>query len=169
MCFTADCFIPPPCGIISLIPEKSYGRNRPDQSLVSCHKHTRSPPALSRFGQSACMFMITLSTDFCNPISQDFYDDLLSSIQFHRLSCSCGLSGCLKIHGYYTRGDQVWSPSPYPAHLPGQMLHLRTDTCPAPFLSYPLFTGLTAGSGWDHHRYGKRTDSLGHHGTDPFH
>lgn len=50
------------------------------------------------------MFMITLSDDFCNPISQDLYDQLLANIQFHQLSCSCGLSGGLKIHGYYTRG-----------------------------------------------------------------
>lgn len=49
------------------------------------------------------MFMITLFVDFYNPISQDFYDSLIASLQFHRLSCSCGHSGCLTIHGYYTR------------------------------------------------------------------
>lgn len=47
--------------------------------------------------------MITLPTDFCNPLSQDIYDKLLSGLQFHQLSCTCGLSGCLKIHGYYLR------------------------------------------------------------------
>lgn len=104
MYFTADCFIPLPCGIIPLIPENSDGRNRPDQSLVSCHKHTYSLPALSRIGSTAYMLMITLSTDFCNPISQDSYDNLIAGIQFHQLPCTCGHSGCLKIHGYYTRG-----------------------------------------------------------------
>lgn len=48
--------------------------------------------------------MITLSADFCNPVSQVFYDNLLASIQFHRLSCTCGHSACLKIHGNYNRG-----------------------------------------------------------------
>ena len=47
--------------------------------------------------------MITLPTDFCNPISQDIYDELLSTLQFHQLSCTCGLSGSLKVHGYYLR------------------------------------------------------------------
>jgi Domain of unknown function (DUF6431) len=48
--------------------------------------------------------MITLSADFCNPISQVLYDNLLANIQFHSLSCSCGHSACLNIHGSYTRG-----------------------------------------------------------------
>lgn len=52
---------------------------------------------------TACMLMITLSTDFCNPISQRFYDNLISGLQFHQLSCPCGHSGCLNIHGYYSR------------------------------------------------------------------
>jgi len=47
--------------------------------------------------------MITIFTDFCNPISQDFYDNTIASLQFHQLSCSCGHSGCLTIHGYYDR------------------------------------------------------------------
>jgi Domain of unknown function (DUF6431) len=56
------------------------------------------------FGLTVRMLMITLSADFCNPVSQDFYNNLLASIQFHRLSCTCGHSSCLKIHGNYTRG-----------------------------------------------------------------
>lgn len=47
--------------------------------------------------------MITLSVDICNPISQKFYDDIISSLQFHQLTCTCGCSGCLTGHGYYTR------------------------------------------------------------------
>lgn len=52
---------------------------------------------------TAYLLMITLPTDFCNPLSQDIYDKLLSHIQFHQLSCTCGISGCLRIHGYYLR------------------------------------------------------------------
>lgn len=47
--------------------------------------------------------MITVFADFCNPISQDFYDKTISSLQFHQLTCSCGHSACLTIHGYYFR------------------------------------------------------------------
>lgn len=47
--------------------------------------------------------MITVSTEFFNPISQDFYDKTISNLPFHQLTCSCGHSGCLTIHGYYYR------------------------------------------------------------------
>lgn len=49
------------------------------------------------------MLMITVFVDNYNPISQDFYDSVLNSIQFHRLTCPCGHSACLTIHGYYSR------------------------------------------------------------------
>ena len=32
-----------------------------------------------------------------------FYNNLISALQFHRLTCPCGHSGCLSIHGYYYR------------------------------------------------------------------
>lgn len=47
--------------------------------------------------------MITLTIDFDNPISQDSYDKTINSLQFHQLTCSCGHSACLTIHGYYDR------------------------------------------------------------------
>lgn len=84
-------------------------RNLPDQSLASCHINTYVWAAM----QTLCvgkhsytqthMLMITLSVDFCNPISQKIYDDVINSLQFHRLTCTCGRSGCLTIHGYYHR------------------------------------------------------------------
>lgn len=49
------------------------------------------------------MLMITVSTEFFTPITQDFYDKSISSLPFHQLTCSCGHSGCLTIHGYYYR------------------------------------------------------------------
>lgn len=39
-----------------------------------------------------------------NPLNQKDYDDILSSIQFHQLTCTCGHSACLSVHGYYLRG-----------------------------------------------------------------
>ena len=49
------------------------------------------------------ILMITISTDFCNPISRNFYDKTIATLQFHQLTCSCDHSGCLTIHGYYDR------------------------------------------------------------------
>ena len=47
--------------------------------------------------------MITFLVEENNPLSQNFYDFCINSIQFHQLTCSCGHSGCLSIHGYYQR------------------------------------------------------------------
>lgn len=47
--------------------------------------------------------MITVTVKECNTISQDFYDSVVNSLQFHQLSCTCGHSGCLTIHAYYSR------------------------------------------------------------------
>ena len=47
--------------------------------------------------------MITFLVEENNPLSQNFYDLCINSLQFHQLTCSCGRSGCLNIHGYYQR------------------------------------------------------------------
>lgn len=47
--------------------------------------------------------MITVITEECNEISQDFYDAAMNSIQPCQLECSCGCSGCLVGHGHYIR------------------------------------------------------------------
>ncbi len=47
--------------------------------------------------------MITIFVRDCNQFSQSFYDSVVNSIQFHQLTCSCGHSACLHIHGYYKR------------------------------------------------------------------
>lgn len=49
------------------------------------------------------MPMITIFEDFCNPISQDSYDKTINALPFHQLTCTCGHSACLTIHGYYDR------------------------------------------------------------------
>lgn len=51
--------------------------------------------------------MITIFTDNCNPISQNLYDSIINDLQFHQLTCGCGRSSCLSIHGYYNRGIKV--------------------------------------------------------------
>lgn len=62
---------------------------------------------LNAFIHPTLILMITVSVGFCNPISQNFYDDVINSLQFHQLTCSCGHSGCLTIHGYYDRSVKV--------------------------------------------------------------
>lgn len=47
--------------------------------------------------------MITIFVQNCNQISQSFYDSVLYHVGLHRLTCSCGHSSCMSIHGYYWR------------------------------------------------------------------
>ena len=47
--------------------------------------------------------MITVSAENFNVKSQKDYDSMLCSLQFHRLKCKCGHSGCMTVHGYYSR------------------------------------------------------------------
>lgn len=47
--------------------------------------------------------MITIAVPFDNPLNQKTYENIINTIQFHQLQCTCGHSGCLTIHGYYSR------------------------------------------------------------------
>jgi len=47
--------------------------------------------------------MITLLVEENNPLTPFFYNDFISKLQFHQLTCPCGISGCLSVHGYYYR------------------------------------------------------------------
>ena len=47
--------------------------------------------------------MITITVPFDNPLNQKTYENLINTLQFHQLQCTCGHSGCLTIHGYYPR------------------------------------------------------------------
>ena len=47
--------------------------------------------------------MVTLFVEENNPLTPNFYNNLINSLQFHKLTCTCGHSSCLSIHGYYTR------------------------------------------------------------------
>lgn len=71
-------------------------RNLPVQSLVSCLTHTIGMP----MGYTT---MVTLFVEEYNPITPSFYNNLIAGLQLHRLTCTCGHSGCLSVHGYYTR------------------------------------------------------------------
>lgn len=51
--------------------------------------------------------MITILVQDCNLISQSFYDSVINRIQFHQLTCSCGHSACMTIHGYYQRSVKL--------------------------------------------------------------
>lgn len=47
--------------------------------------------------------MITLFVEEYNTVTPSFYNNLIANLQLHRLTCTCGHSGCLSVHGYYTR------------------------------------------------------------------
>lgn len=48
--------------------------------------------------------MILISVSDYNQFSQNYYDSIINSLQFNRLTCTCGHSACLAIHAYYKRG-----------------------------------------------------------------
>ena len=50
-----------------------------------------------------CKTMITLFVEENNPLTPNFYNEMINNLQFHQLTCPCGHSGCLSVHGYYHR------------------------------------------------------------------
>ena len=81
---------------------KIKSRNLPYQSLDSCFCNTVMDKSITLY-----YTMITLKVEEYNPITPDFYNDLISKLQFHRLTCPCGQAGCLCVHGYYDRYVKV--------------------------------------------------------------
>ena len=51
--------------------------------------------------------MITLFVEEYNPLTPNFYNDLVSNLQFHQLTCPCGHSGGVSVHGYYNRSIKL--------------------------------------------------------------
>ena len=47
--------------------------------------------------------MFTIIVEILNSFNQRFYDSIISNLRFDELTCECGHSGCLTIHGYYSR------------------------------------------------------------------
>ena len=47
--------------------------------------------------------MITIETKNFNPVSQDFYDKTIDSLNLNNLTCICGHSACLIRYGSYER------------------------------------------------------------------
>jgi len=47
--------------------------------------------------------MITIISNKINTLNQISYNNFLEDLEMNQLQCSCGLSGCLIKHGYYTR------------------------------------------------------------------
>lgn len=60
--------------------------------------------------------MITLYVEENNPITPTFYESLINNLQLHQLTCTCGFSGCLHIHGYYYRFLKTHSGK-HPFHI----------------------------------------------------
>lgn len=55
--------------------------------------------------------MITIFNHIFNSISQDYYNNCILHLDFHRLTCSCGHSACLTKHAYYSRRVKTFSGS----------------------------------------------------------
>lgn len=48
-------------------------------------------------------WMITIQIPSCDSLSQTYYDDVVNAVPLDKLRCSCGQSGCLIRHAYYSR------------------------------------------------------------------
>lgn len=68
----------------------------------------QSPSAVPPCGtfpfENARRTMILISVENYNNFSQNYYDSVISGIQLHQLTCTCGCSGCMTVHSYYKRG-----------------------------------------------------------------
>lgn len=53
------------------------------------------------------ILMITITTENYNLISQDFYDNIINSLDLNLIPCTCGHSGCLIRHGSYKRNIKL--------------------------------------------------------------
>ena len=51
--------------------------------------------------------MITLFVEENNPLTPNFYNNLIINLQFHQLTCPCDHSGGLSVHGYYNRSVKL--------------------------------------------------------------
>ena len=47
--------------------------------------------------------LLNLFVEENNHLTPNFYNNLINNLQLNRLTCTCGHSGCLTIHGYYSR------------------------------------------------------------------
>ena len=100
MNITSDCFI-----LHLLLSYQSH-----------CQQKKQEPPR-SKFGFPASFThhryaygyktMITIFVRENNPLTPNFYNNLIAQLQFHRLTCTCGHSGCLSVHGCYIRSLKV--------------------------------------------------------------
>ena len=68
--------------------------------------------------------MITLFVEENNPLTPTFYNNLIINLQFHRLTCPCGHSGCLSVHGYYRR--YIKTPD---GKLPFRICRVKCECC----------------------------------------
>ena len=98
MNITSDCFI-----LYLLLSYQSHYQQkkqdppRPKFGFLP-HSHTIGTPMKT---------MITIFVRENNPLTPNFYNNLIAQLQFHRLTCTCGHSGCLSVHGYYIRSLKV--------------------------------------------------------------
>lgn len=100
MNITSDCFI-----LHLLLSYQSHCQQkkqeppRPKFGFLP-HSHTIVIPM-------GCKTMITIFVEENNPLTPNFYNNLIAQLQFHRLTCTCGHSACLSVHGYYIRSLKV--------------------------------------------------------------
>lgn len=77
--------------------------------------------------------MITIISNKINTLNQISYNNFLQDIEMHQLSCSCGLSGCLIKHGYYSR----YIKTSY-GNIPLSILRVKCKHCGKTHAIFPV-------------------------------
>lgn len=86
--------------LLCLIVTNRKGRNHTDQSLLpACNVTAHGKSHATQQYKS----MITIFTPNCNTISQEYYDETITALDFCTLLCTCKHYGCLAKHAYYHR------------------------------------------------------------------
>lgn len=93
--------------LLLLVKEhKKRQRPRSPARTNRCLSHTAYAQYVHSYICRRCRpttIMITVEVPYDNPISQDYYDSVVNSLQLHQITCSCGHAACMCIHGYYFR------------------------------------------------------------------
>lgn len=85
------------CATIAFVRKKKDSSSTLESALLSNTRYSHGHAHASN------KIMLTVPVQDFNTFTQEFYNSVISSLQLHRLECSCGHSGCLSVHGYYTR------------------------------------------------------------------
>ena len=76
---------------------------QPYQSWILLHPSNSTTPLKGKRSVASFEVMIAILTGMVKRFSKKRYYDAIAALELYQLTCSCGHSGCLIVHGYYER------------------------------------------------------------------